>query len=144
MEIHLVLGFLVVIAFSSSSKAPGYFFIFFTSCRIAFSQSLLWFDSDELVTRFEPPGDASSSLVCIVPLLSKFGLILKPKSFFTIAGVIYKFEKWVVSMDILSWWRNFWFKSNKLKNEAWLYSLRALNFFETALLIKIRAINISW
>jgi hypothetical protein len=33
--------------------------------------------------------------------LGSTGLTLKPRSFLTIAGVMHKFEKWVVSIDIL-------------------------------------------
>ena len=105
IEIHLVFGFLVVIAFSSSSKSPGFFLIFLTSCRIAFSHNLLWLDSEDWLIRWELTTEAVFASLPLASsaellLLSKLGFTLKPKSFFTIAGVIYRLEKCVVSIDI--------------------------------------------
>ena len=118
---HLVLGSRVVTARSSSSRAPGIFFSFLTRVRMAFSHILLWFDMDwfELLSELSlmsPPfrvllmlavrGDCELELVFAtddegpITELGSTGFTLKPRSFLTIAGVMYKLEKWVVSIDI--------------------------------------------
>ena len=116
---HFVLGSRVVMARSSSSRAPGVFFSFLTSARIAFSHNLLWLRMacefplfkwdvvdeesivlDEVLT--EETGDAASPNVGPLDAAS-YGLTLKPRSFLTMAGVMHKFEKWVVNIDILLW-----------------------------------------
>ena len=93
---HLVLGFRVVMAFSSSSMAPGVFFSFLTSCRIAFSHNLLWLSSEAALILFAAELDAPSEAAG-----SAGGFTLKPSSFLTTAGVIYKLEKCVVSIDMI-------------------------------------------
>lgn len=129
---HLVFESRVVIARSSSSRAPGVFFNFLTRALIAFSHNLLWFrrafewvapfNSNELVVEWvgdidspliddvlELTAAASPKLDCdavdddgdVVVVVVSYGLTLKPSNFLTMAGVMHKFEKWVVSIDIL-------------------------------------------
>ena len=109
---------LLVIAFSSSSRAPGVFLSFLTKARMAFSHDLLWLDIRLLdctlgqlpFESWEPNGenDRISELDDeldgggddIFVSLSMPGLTLKPSSFLTMAGVIHRLEKCAVSIDI--------------------------------------------
>jgi len=121
-KIHFVFESRVVIALSSSSRAPGVFLSFLTSVLMAFSHSLLWFRSAFECVLFkielvELAGDIDaieldSPLVVVVVVVVvavdgddtdvvSYGFTLKPSNFLTMAGVIHKFEKWVVNIDIL-------------------------------------------
>lgn len=116
--IHLVFESLLVIAFSSSSKAPGVFLSFLTKARMAFSHDLLWFEiklldctlGQLLFESCEPNGeyDRISELDDefdgggddMFVSFSIAGFTLKPSSFLTIAGVIHRLEKCAVNIDM--------------------------------------------